>query len=106
LFVHIPVESMVYSQQDAYYQALNESTLKTDSVPFIEFMLTAISKACAADTPQDNPQVSPQVIKLLRVIKVEMSREQLQGVLKLRKVKFRVIFIFSSTDCCISVYLN
>ncbi len=87
LFVHIPVESMVYIQQQAYYQALNESTLKTDSAPFIEFMLTAILEACVADTPQDNPQVSPQVIKLLRVIKDEMSREQLQGVLGLKDRK-------------------
>jgi len=94
LFIHIPVESMVYSQQQAYYQALNESTLKTDSAPFIEFMLTAILKACVSDTPQDNPQVSPQVIKLLRVIKGEMSREQLQGVLKLKDRKsFRARYL-------------
>jgi len=94
LFVYIPVESMVYAQQQAYYQALNESTLKTDSSPFIEFMLTAILEACVADTPQDNPQESPQVIKLLRVIKGEMSREQLQGILKLKDRKsFRVRYL-------------
>lgn len=94
LFVHIPVESMVYAQQQAYYQALNESTLKTDSAPFIEFMLTAILKACVANTPQDNPQASPQVIKLLRVIKGEMSREQLQGVLGLKDRKsFRARYL-------------
>ncbi|MCF6204550.1 MAG: Fic family protein [Methylococcaceae bacterium] len=87
LFVHIPVESMVYAQQQAYYQALNESTLKTDSAPFIEFMLTVILEACAADTPQDRPHETPQVIKLLSVIKGEMSREQLQGVLELKDRK-------------------
>ena len=87
LFVHIPVESMVYAQQQAYYQALNESTLKTDSAPFIEFMLTVILEACVADTPQDTHQVSPQVIKLLSVIKDEMSREQLQVVLGLKDRK-------------------
>jgi len=94
LFVHIPVESMVYAQQQAYYQALNESTLKTDSAPFIEFMLTAILNACVADTPQESPQVTPQVIKLLRVIKGEMNREQLQVVLGLKDRKsFRARYL-------------
>ena len=94
LFVHIPVESMVYAQQQAYYQALNESTLKTDSAPFIEFILTVILEACVADIPQDNPQVSPQVIKLLSMIKGEMSREQLQGVLGLKDRKsFRAWYL-------------
>ncbi len=51
LFSHIPVESMVYARQEAYYQALNESTPKTDSAPFIEFMLTVILEACFVDTP-------------------------------------------------------
>jgi len=87
LFIHIPVESMVYAQQQAYYQALNESTLKTDSASFIEFMLTVILKACVADIPQVTPQVTPQVIKLLRVIKGAMNREQLQGVLGLKDRK-------------------
>jgi len=87
LFIHIPVESMVYAQQQAYYQTLNESTLKTDSAAFIEFMLTVILEACVADTPQDTPQASPQVIKLLGVLKGEMSREQLQTVLRLKDRK-------------------
>jgi len=87
LFVHIPVESRVYAQQQAYYQALNESTLKTDSAPFIEFMLTAILKACVADTPQEAPQATPQVLNLLNNLKGEMSREQLQQDLNLKDRK-------------------
>lgn len=50
-------------------------------------MLTVVLEACIADTPQDNPQETPQVIKLLSVIKGEMSREQLQVVLGLKDRK-------------------
>ncbi|MDC9729895.1 MAG: Fic family protein [Methyloprofundus sp.] len=107
LFIHIPVESMVYAQQEAYYQALNESTLKSDSAPFIEFMLTVILQACKSDTPQDNPQVTPQVFKLLNAIKGEMSREQLQTVLKLKDRKsFRERYLLPAlTDGLIEMTL-
>ncbi len=86
LFLHIPVESMVYAQQENYYQALNESTLKTDSAPFIEFMLSIILEACHS-TPQEAPQVTPQVLNLLNSLKGEMSREQLQIALNLKDRK-------------------
>lgn len=45
LLAQLPVESMVYAQQDEYYQAINESTQATDSAPFIEFMLGNILSA-------------------------------------------------------------
>ena len=87
IFKHIPVESMVYAQQDKYYQALNESTQKTDSAPFIEFMLSAILEACKHNTPHEALHVTPQVMQLLNVLKDEMSREQLQTILKLKDRK-------------------
>ncbi len=62
LFIHIPVESMVYAQQEAYYQALNESTSQTDSAPFIEFMLTVILEACLLATPPRQPSSHPPSI--------------------------------------------
>jgi hypothetical protein len=64
-----------FEHQAAYYQALQESTRRTDSAPFIEFTLTMIRNAIAA-TPQAAPQVTPQVRLLLRAIQQgEMSRE-------------------------------
>jgi Fic family protein len=87
VFSHISVESMVYAQQTAYYQALNESTQQADPAPFIEFMLAIILEACASNTPQDTHQETPQVIKLLKVLQGEMSREQLQLTLKLKDRK-------------------
>lgn len=42
LFAHLPVENMVYANQEAYYDAIAESTTKADSGPFIDFMLGEI----------------------------------------------------------------
>lgn len=42
LFEHLPVENMVYSNQQAYYDAIAESSKIGDSEPFIHFMLTEI----------------------------------------------------------------
>ncbi len=41
-FEHLPVENMVYTKQQAYYQAISTSTARADSAPFIEFMLREI----------------------------------------------------------------
>ncbi len=38
LFVHLPVENMVFSNQQAYYNAITSSTAVGESTPFIEFM--------------------------------------------------------------------
>ena len=37
IFANIPVESLIYQNQKAYYDALQASTDRADSVPFIEF---------------------------------------------------------------------
>lgn len=42
LFEHLPVENMVYSNQESYYNAITESTHKGQCGPFIEFMLGEI----------------------------------------------------------------
>lgn len=42
LFEHLPVENIVYSNQQKYYDALAESTRRADSGPFIDFMLGEI----------------------------------------------------------------
>lgn len=42
LFAHLPVENMVYSNQQAYYDAIAASTAAGESTPFIEFMLGEI----------------------------------------------------------------
>jgi Fic family protein len=79
LFADIPVESLIFENQAEYYQALQESTRKTASAPFITFMLRMIQDAVATSAPQ----VTPQVRELLAAIRGEMSRESLQSALGL-----------------------
>lgn len=42
LFAHLPVENMVFSNQQAYYDSISVSTAAGESTPFIEFMLGEI----------------------------------------------------------------
>lgn len=42
LFEYLPVENMVYANQEAYYNAIQSSTKAADSGPFIDFMLQEI----------------------------------------------------------------
>ena len=81
IFANIPVESLIYQNQKAYYEALQASTDRTDSAPFIEFILQMILDAIlsSTDTAQDsghvtaqvNVQVSDQVQRLLSAMKQE-----------------------------------
>lgn len=45
LFEHLPVENMVYSNQQAYYDAIAASTHEGQSGPFVDFMLGEILNA-------------------------------------------------------------
>lgn len=45
LFEHLPVENMVYANQQEYYNAISASTTEGQSGPFIDFMLKEILKA-------------------------------------------------------------
>lgn len=48
LFEHLPVENMVYANQQAYYDAITESSRVANSCPFIDFMLNEILNALKA----------------------------------------------------------
>ena len=87
VFAHLPVESLVFERQEAYYLVLQESTQQSDSAPFIIFMLNALYDALVSVAPQVTPQVTPQVLELLRAVKSEASRVDLQAELKLRDRK-------------------
>ncbi len=83
LFADVPVESLIFKHQAEYYQALQESTLQTDSAPFITFVLRMILDAMTSSAPQVTPQVTPQVGDLLAAIQGEMNREALQSAMGL-----------------------
>ena len=44
-FAHLPVENMVYANQQAYYNAIAQSTKQGECGPFIDFMLGEIQNA-------------------------------------------------------------
>jgi len=86
-FTEIPVESLVHEHQDAYYRAIGESTRQADAAPFVAFMLDMILGAVVEATPQDAPQVTPQVERLLLALHGALSREALQADLGLQDRK-------------------
>jgi len=55
LFEHLPVENMVYSNQQQYYDAINASTKAAQSGPFIDFMLGEILKTLKAHQGEPLP---------------------------------------------------
>lgn len=62
LFAHLPVENMVFSNQQAYYNAITASTAAGESTPFIEFMLNEILSTLTrgeADAPGDAVEYVP-----------------------------------------------
>ena len=73
LFAYVPVESLVHTHQEAYYQALRDSTRASDCAVFVEFMLERLLEAIAAvaKTPVKTRVKTPvktdaQLLALLR----------------------------------------
>lgn len=55
LFEHLPVENMVYANQQAYYDAITASTNAGQSGPFIDFMLNEIYKTLKGHQGEEWP---------------------------------------------------
>ena len=62
IFEHLPVENMVYANQQAYYDAITESSRVADSCPFIDFMLNEILNALKAHKIEDTGNVGIKCI--------------------------------------------
>ena len=60
IFEHLPVENMVYSNQKAYYQAINRSSDLGDSGPFIDFMLEEILNALVDHQGKSNADIADE----------------------------------------------
>ena len=56
MFEHLPVENMVYSNQQQYYEAITASTNAGQSGPFIDFMLNEIHKTLKAHQGEALPE--------------------------------------------------
>ena len=62
LFEHLPVENMVYANQQAYYDAITASTNAGQSGPFIDFMLNEILRTLKAHQGEPlSDKVPPEV---------------------------------------------
>lgn len=62
LFEHLPVENMVYANQQAYYDAIGESSKQGQSGPFIDFMLAEIFKTLKAHQGEPLPNKVPNEV--------------------------------------------
>ena len=60
IFEHLPVENMVYSNQQAYYHAINRSSDLGDSGPFIDFMLEEIRNALVDHQGKSNADIADE----------------------------------------------
>lgn len=68
LFAHLPVENMVFSNQQTYYDAITAATAAGESTPFIELMLGEILGAL---TNQEKTFVAfQQILVLIRTHEV------------------------------------
>ncbi|MBR1799599.1 MAG: Fic family protein [Bacteroidales bacterium] len=62
LFEHLPVENMVYANQQSYYDAITASTNAGQSGPFIDFMLDEIYKTLKAHQGEPLPDKVPESV--------------------------------------------
>lgn len=60
IFEHLPVENMVYSNQQAYYHAINRSSDLGDSGPFIDFMLEEILNTLVGHQGKSNADIADE----------------------------------------------
>jgi Fic family protein len=90
IFANIPVESLIYQNQRAYYDALQVSTDQTNSAPFIEFILQMIFDAIQSSstteqvTVHDTVQATDHVQRLVSAMgQKEYSLTELMSLLGL-----------------------
>ena len=68
LFAHLPVENMVFSNQQAYYDAITASNAAGESTLFIEFMLGEILATLTAHQGEKRADVDANTSQLEREI--------------------------------------
>lgn len=75
LFAHLPVENMVYSNQESYYEAIAASTAKGDSGLFIDFMLEEILKTLKSHQGAEQQDFNPNESHLDKQFNVTFGKE-------------------------------
>jgi len=102
LFVDMPLESVIKTHQQDYYQALGSADSAADSTVFIEFMLKAILQTLenAPQTDQVSDYVSDQVESLLAAMPEGwVNSAELMALLKLsHKPTFRKNYLLPALE--------
>ena len=62
-FAWLPIESIIYDNQQAYYNAINASNDAVDSTPFIEFMLSVIKSALLEAVRTENSSINKDLFR-------------------------------------------
>ena len=89
VFEYLPIESLIYENQDEYYKAIEYSTEIGNSTPFIEFMLNIILETL--NTPQAVPQVTPQderEKKIVEFCQIPRSRKEISEYIGIKDRKY------------------
>ncbi len=89
VFEYLPIESLIYENQDEYYKAIEKSTEIGSSTPFIEFMLNIILETL--NTPQVTPQAIPQderEKKIIEFCQVPRSRKEISEYIGIKDRKY------------------
>ena len=86
VLAYLPVESVIRSQQAAYYAALAHSDRMSEATPFVEFMLQALAqalteaKASEPVTLANQPATEPPTAQVNEQVSEQVS-EQVAGLL-------------------------
>jgi Fic family protein len=100
VFEHLPVENMVFSNQQKYYHAIQKSTEKTDSGIFVDFMLGEILRTIKErkgeplkKQPESQPESPPESLeqKVLSILKAgELSKAEISNKLGQKEISGRL----------------
>ena len=84
VFAHLPIENMIWENQAAYYKAIEDSTEKSDSGIFVDFMLEVILDALKARkvTAKVTQKVTANQQKILDAVKENpnITQDELSAV--------------------------
>ena len=66
-FAWLPIESIIYDNQQAHYNAINASNDTVDSTPFIEFMLSVIKSALMEAVHTENGPMNKDLFRWTQI---------------------------------------
>ena len=98
LFEHLPVENMVYSNQQQYYDAITASTNAGQSGPFVDFMLGEILKTLSNHQGEPLPVSSDGISPFDKEFDIKFGEEF--------GIKFGTKFGINDKQLLIMLYAN